>query len=358
MLVDSVHNAEKGSAPMTSVQFAIPTTLAEAQEQLQTAIGVELGTLPPYLYAMFSIPQGENVESAELIKSVLMEEMVHMCLASNILNALGGDPRITPPTYPGELPGHIGPDGKALTVSLLPFSQAAMQQGMNIEQPETPPDFPVRELALPQADTGPVTIGMFYDALDAFLAALDPGDWNSGRHQLTDSQFFAGQLFAVNNYLDAHRAISTIVSEGEGAKDQPLDFDNEIAHYFRFGEIYHDKVLTKIDEDPGFQWGPDPLGVDWSKVYPAISDPQQHDFSKDPPAAQAAQDACNAAYTRMLDALQLALTGSSDQLGVAVRAMYDLRMTTQVALSTKLGDGTSVSGPAFRYVPHTPGAFA
>ncbi len=339
---------------MTRVQLAVPTSIEEAQDQLQIAIGVEFGTLPPYLYSMFSIPPEENVASAQLIKSVLMQEMVHMCLASNILNAIGGNPVLTPPTYPGELPGHIGPDGAPLVVSLLPFSQAAMQQGMNIEQPETKPSFPVVQRELAEAAPAAVTIGQFYDALDAFLATLDPSDWSPGRNQLGDTQFFAGQLFAVNSYADANRAISIIVSEGEGTGDNPLDFADEVAHYFRFGEIFYDKVLTRIPEDPGYQWGPEPLGVDWSKVFPAITDPQAHDFSGDPPAAQAAQGACNAAYSQMVDALQSAMTGRPDQLGVAVRAMFELRMATQVALRTPLADDTSVSGPAFVYVPHTP----
>lgn len=339
---------------MTRVQLAVPTNIQEAQDQLQIAIGVEYGTLPPYLYAMFSIPPGENVAAAQLIKSVLMQEMVHMCLASNILNALGGNPVLTPPTYPGELPGHIGPDGKALTVSLLPFSEAAMQQGMNIEQPEAAPDFPIveRELAL---EAPAVTIGQFYAALDAFLATLDPSDWQTGRNQIDDSQFLTGQLFAVNTYADAHQAISIIVSEGEGTGDNPLDFADEAAHYYRFGEMFYNKVLTKIPEDPGYQWGPEPLGVDWDQVFPAIADPQTHDFSSDPPEAQQAQAACNAAYSQMVDGLQSAMTGQSDQLGVAVRAMFDLRMAAQVALRTPLADGTSVSGPAFVYVPTASG---
>ena len=341
---------------MTGMQLAVPTSIGEAQDQLQIAIGVEFGTLPPYLYSMFSILPDENVASAQLIRSVLMQEMVHMCLVSNILNSIGGNPVLTPPTYPGPLPGHIGPDGTPLVVSLLPFSKAAMEQGMNIEQPETKPNFPVVDRDVAAPPPAAVTIGQFYDALDAFLATLDPSDWSTGRNQLDDTQFLTGQLFAVNSYADAHRAISIIVSEGEGTPDNPLDFADEVAHYYRFGEIFHDKVLTKIAQDPGYQWGPEPLGVEWGQVFPAITDPQTHDFSGDPPAAQAAQAACNTAYSQMVDALQSAMTGRPEQLGVAVRAMFDLRMATQVALRTPLADGTSVSGPAFVYVPHTPGA--
>src|SRR6478735_2879373 len=91
------HAGSRGDGAMARVQLAVPTSIEDAQDQLQIAIGVEFGTLPPYLYTMFSIPPEENVASAQLIKSVLMQEMVHMCLACNILNAIGGNPVLTPP---------------------------------------------------------------------------------------------------------------------------------------------------------------------------------------------------------------------------------------------------------------------
>jgi hypothetical protein len=332
------------------IRLAMPslTSVEDAQSMLQTAIGVEFGTLPPYLYAMFSIPPGENVAAAQLIKSVLMQEMIHMCLACNILNAIGGNPKLTPPVYPGPLPEDIG----GLTIHLLPFSEAAMDQGMKIETPVDPPDFPVVGLA---AEPG-LTIAQFYAKLDAFLATLDPSVWQANRNQITDQQYFPGQLFAVNSYAEAHQAIIDIVSEGEGAPDSPLDFQNELAHYYRFGECYYDKVLTKADNPLGYTWGPQSLGIDWSQVYPAIPDPGSHDFSNDPPAAQAAQAACNLAYSRMVDALQLAMTGVNGQLGVAVRAMFDLRMAAKVALQIPLADPDLVAGPAFLYTPTSGGA--
>lgn len=63
----------------------------DAQFMLQKAIGVEFGTLPPYLYALYSIRPGTNPQATQLLRSVVLQEMVHMCLASNILNALGGE---------------------------------------------------------------------------------------------------------------------------------------------------------------------------------------------------------------------------------------------------------------------------
>ena len=335
---------------MIRLQWRRLSSVEDAQEMLQTAIGVEFGTLPPYLYAMFSIPQGENVEAAGRIKSVVLQEMIHMCLDCNILNAIGGNPVLTPPVYPGPLPGDIGPPGgEPLTIRLLPFSPDAMKQGMNIEQPEEIPDYPIVE-ALRGAPPEAMTIGQFYAALDEFLSTLPQSAWVENRNQIDDSQFFPGQLFAVNSYADAHRAITQIVSEGEGTPKSPLDFQEEIAHFYRFGEAYHNLVLTKANNPLGYQWGPQPLGVNWNAVYPAIPDPGTHDFSNDPPAAQAAQTACNAAYSQMVDALRLAVTGDAAQLGIAVRAMFDLRMAANVAMTTPLADPSHVAGPSFIYI--------
>jgi hypothetical protein len=137
--------------PLDSVQ--------DAQSMLQTAIGVEFGTLPPYLYALYSIHPGKNPEAQTRIKAIVLQEMIHMCLVCNILNALGGDPIIRAQTYPDPLPGDIGPDGTPLTLHLYPFSKRAMQQGMDIEQPEDPPEFPEKELFVAEMGPNAVTIG-------------------------------------------------------------------------------------------------------------------------------------------------------------------------------------------------------
>jgi hypothetical protein len=209
---------------MIRLQLTQPTTVQDARNMLQTAIGVEFGTLPPYLYALYSIRPGTNAEAVQRIKSVALQEMIHMCLACNMLNALGGSPTLSPQQYPGPLPGDIGPGSTPLTLHLCPFSIQAMEQAMAIEQPENPPDFPVETLlAMAEAAPKAVTIGQFYEALDKFLATLPAGDWTANRNQIVDNQFFAGQLFAVNGYADAHTAIQEIVSEG-GSKKQPARF--------------------------------------------------------------------------------------------------------------------------------------
>lgn len=323
------------------------TSVAQAQAMLATAINVEFGTLPPYLYAQLTILPNSNGPAMARLQSITHQEMIHLCLAANILNALGGSPKLNPPTYPGPLPGDIGHDGKVLTLHILPFGKPAMQQGMNIEMPVDPIVFPQLKM-LEAATVKAVTIGQFYEALDAYLKTLPATAWQTGRNQIEDKQFFPGQLFAVNNYADAHKAIQVIVSEGEGTSDDPLDFSKELAHYYRFEEIFRNQVLTSSDSKQGFSWG-GPLGVDWDKVYPAIADPQVHDFSKEPAAAREAQAACTIAYSTMVDSLNLALNGNAAQLGIAVRKMFDLRMAAIQALQTPLADKNKVAGPAFIY---------
>lgn len=334
---------------MILLQFKRIQTLDDALRLLQMAIELEFSTLPPYLYALYSIKPGTNAVASSRIRAIAMQEMVHMCLACNILNALGHNPVLTAPVYPGPLPGGISGGGKEpLIIHLLPFSKDAMAQAMSIEEPEHGAiPFP-HELAASQPEF--MTIGQFYNHLDEFLKTLPANRWMPGRNQIDDNQFLPGAIFAINNYDDAHRAIHDIVSEGEGTSDDPLDFQGEVSHYYRFAEVFYDQVLTKADNPKGYAWK-GVLGVDWSAVYPAIPDPGSHDFAHDPPAARTAQDRCDEAFTRLVQEIQKAVSGEAGRMGNAVRAMFDLRMAAKHALTVPLAVPTQVAGPSFRYRP-------
>src|SRR5258708_19761086 len=67
---------------------------------LQKALELELATIPPYLVALLSIKLPANREAAELIRSVMVEEMLHLALVANVLNAVGGPPRLGPAVIP------------------------------------------------------------------------------------------------------------------------------------------------------------------------------------------------------------------------------------------------------------------
>src|ERR1035441_10125226 len=90
--------------PRVFLQLNPLSTVQDAQAMLQTAIGVGFGTLPPALYALYCIPPGTNPQAEQLINSVALQEMIHMCLAANMLNALGGNPVIHPQNDPHTSP--------------------------------------------------------------------------------------------------------------------------------------------------------------------------------------------------------------------------------------------------------------
>jgi len=61
-------------------------------EKLQNAIELELTTIPVYMSGWNCIVPGTNLEYQKALKEVLIQEMNHMCLACNILIAIGGVP--------------------------------------------------------------------------------------------------------------------------------------------------------------------------------------------------------------------------------------------------------------------------
>ena len=77
------------SAPTPPVVRDLPWI----KQALQTAIELECSTLPLYLSALFSL-QVQNYNAYNQMRSVVMEEMVHMAIAANLLAAIGGTPRI------------------------------------------------------------------------------------------------------------------------------------------------------------------------------------------------------------------------------------------------------------------------
>jgi rubrerythrin len=84
--------------------------LVSLRKALQRAIQLELFTIPPYLAALYTLTgKSRSVLYARgIIEDIVEEEMLHMNLACNILNAIGGQPEVNTsaavPTYPNTLP--------------------------------------------------------------------------------------------------------------------------------------------------------------------------------------------------------------------------------------------------------------
>src|SRR5215211_4763477 len=137
--------------------FGRIATLESLQEHLQWAIELEHFTLPPYLCALYSLDPGRNPEATDVVASVLVEEMLHMTLAANLLNAVGGQPQIDTPRmlrpYPRPLPHSDG----SFEVPLARFCPETLEVFLEIERP-APPGAP------PEGDRYE-SIGQFYDAI-------------------------------------------------------------------------------------------------------------------------------------------------------------------------------------------------
>ena len=78
---------------MIFLEFKRIETVDDAKELLQMAIELEFSTLPPYLYALYSIRPDANAVAADRIKAVAMEEMVPYARARELSEKIGGSPQ-------------------------------------------------------------------------------------------------------------------------------------------------------------------------------------------------------------------------------------------------------------------------
>ena len=252
--------------------------------KMQIAIEIEHATIPVYLYSLYSIREGFNIEIAARILSVIKQEMLHMSLDCNILNAIGGAPKIDDPNfiphYPGPLPGAI--EG-GLQVSLSPLSkQLVYDEFMVIESPETPLDGDA-------SDAEGITIGQFYRHLhDEIIALNKEQNIFTGKPELQlQTGFPALQIAPVTDEASALAAIEMIVAQGEGTSMSPLDPEHELAHYYKFAEIYYGRALVPNPDLAAATKTPwvfagHPIAFDPAGVHPVISNPSLVSYDEQP----------------------------------------------------------------------------
>lgn len=251
--------AEKKLVKKIDQTWTREAALARLKADLQTAVEIELATIPIYLFTYYSIIRnahtGNNIRVADqfankagaAIMSVAVEEMLHMSLSSNILFSLGVEPQLymkAPSPYPSGLPYHNpkGPPGpKGDTQVKIPLAKLSYEQlwhFLQIEYPETTD-------AEPQ-DSNWDTIGQFYSYIRCLICS---------KH-ITDDDFKQG---------DAKRQIQ----------------------HFNYSPNNIDTVHPSGPFDP---WKPAPPGDDpkWTKANPYQSAAQvaQFDNAEDSFAAE------------------------------------------------------------------------
>jgi hypothetical protein len=320
---------------------------------VQAAIELEHATMPPYLYALYSLGTS-NPSIQRTLRGILQEEMLHMLLACNLLNAIGGRPKIHDPafvpTYPTPLPGTVN---SSLSVPLQPFSKWLCEHiFMVIEEPEFPLRFPV--LALEGALPPSPTIGVFYARLKE---SLKPEFFTGNvSRQVTSPEFsMAEDQQQVVDLESAHRAIDVIVTQGEGTADAPFEEPGELAHYYQFAEIVNGRKLIPNPEatpsTPPSQrhiYGGAPITIA-TGILPLIDNPRSASYAIGTPE-RAKSDEFNRAYTRMLALLQTAFDGTPSDLQPAIDMMRDdLRPLARELVTLPLGNGRN-AGPTFEFL--------
>ncbi|MDC8004087.1 ferritin-like protein [Aureisphaera galaxeae] len=343
-------------------------TLADLHEHLRVAMMLELSTIPPYLCALYSIMKGDmtdpnykeeygdNAEAAALIRSVMMEEMLHFTLAGNILNAVGGEMKINHKEYVPEYPTVLPDSAGKFQVHLSKFDKAAIRTFLRIEQPTPPETKPKLE--------GYTTIGQFYHAIEELMKKLEKeakkkkktiftGD---RKLQIDDTYYYGGggKILEVRNLTTALDAIEEILEQGEGSETTIYDNDDEfgqireLAHYFKFNEIYEAQRYAHCQTDPKDPPEGTKMDIRYDKVYNMGIDPKTEDFVTD--ELKALSHEFNLEYRKLLDLLQSAFQGQQEDFLEAVGVMYKLRYKAVALMRNPIPGKRINAGPTFEFV--------
>ena len=319
------------------------TTLEQLHSYLDAALQLEHATIPPYLTALYSLHPGSNADARHILRTVAVEEMLHLTLVANVMNAVGGRPDLTKPGFVPRYPTRL-PDGEEdFEVDLQAFSPEALTTCLNIERPgEAPGNTPrVRQrtpgqhlLAASPDEPGMqyYSIGEFYQAIDSGLRYLHREYEQEGKRlftgdpdrQITGEYFYSGggEAIPVTDLGSALKALNLIAEQGEGLGGGIYDDESELSHYYRFQQIKLRQYYQK-DDEPGHPSGP-PLEVDFNAVYPLLKNARLADYPISSELYVAAQE-FNSGYADFLAHLTRAYTGEPQALLEGVTRMFRLR---------------------------------
>ncbi len=252
-----------------------PSTQAPSREQLlywlHEASEIEHHLMCCYLYAAFSLKRDDPAWTAaqrsavagwrRTITAVALEEMTHLALVGNLMNALGATPNMNRPAFPVD----SGPYPAGFVIRLQPFSVETIEHFKFLERPVheqlhdgagfAPRRSYRRAVPAGRLSPGPRdynTVGELYETIAQSLQATAA--------QQGESQLFIGDsalqvdaqlaplpgVAVVTDLASALAALQTIVTQGEGAGGEHQD-----SHYMRFCRI-GDELAALISADPGF----------------------------------------------------------------------------------------------------------
>jgi Ferritin-like len=316
------------------------------KRSLRAAIKLEFATIPPYLVALWSIrnPDPTHPDAVWLaIREIVVEEMLHLGLACNMLAGLGELPVLAAPgsvpVYPGPLPGDVNPD---LEITLRRLTPSQLKVFMDIEYPE---GGPISVKAARSFDT----IGEFYRALLKAFEAVDPA--LDVRHQRNDMLTPDFTLFYVANLADVRRAINLIRLQGEGSNSSPEETPGHLAHFYAFRQVYVGAtyVLDPITK----RWGHTGPPMAMPPVWPMADIPDGGYQKSDVPFPSIwdAIEQFDVTYTSLLVQLEQLWRDPTTNFHGALVTMYTLNAIAVGLISDEhhqRPDRRGTYGPCFR----------
>jgi hypothetical protein len=329
-------------------------TIDNLRRHLQVAIEIEHSVIPPYLCALYSIVDGTNSAAVEAIRDVVVEEMLHLTLAANVLNSIGGSPDLVHAKFVPAYPCYLPHGNDSIVLNLAPFSREAVAGFLAIEHPSA--------AGAPPEAHHYATIGQFYEAIIEGierLAKKHPRMFSGKRsRQITPEYYYnsGGSVVVVSDLKTAKHALEKIIIEGEGRnsiydrKHPPRRTDSEeLAHYYRFLEIQEGRRFRKSDTPKTGPTG-DPVAVDWTNgIYPMQINPHLRDYPPGSPLYQASMK-FNQEYSALLRGLHRAFNGEPAALLESVPLMFRLKYAAQGLMKTPAGRGNATAGPTFEFV--------
>lgn len=259
-------------------------TKNDLYQHLQHAVDVEFFTIPLYLSALYSIKGLDALkpkdypESAKLILSVVIQEMLHLEIACNLCHALGYKPKLNAPDYSSSdsIP-FIHPKKEHLPEQLRDYSIQIRELGEHSLKAFCVIELPQKAMNLDwEHKRSYESIAEMYLALregiNHFWESCYVGSENNNFQksvfsEYATSHFHVGYSQTVNSLEDAHQAIESIIEQGEGAHGSevalayqppklkegeafnPGWFEGELCHYRKFSLLLNNlEHLPKVYE--------------------------------------------------------------------------------------------------------------
>jgi len=348
-------------------------TLESLYEHLENAMRIEHATIPPYLTALYSLKPGSNIEAFHMIRTVVVEEMLHLTLVANVFNAVGGKIEVLTkedfvPEYPGRLPGGVGD----FSVDLDKFSLETVKTFLNIERFKHMDGTNGEELTNSLSDSKlsnleginfllPIfgrktnnlqddgendpeddkpqypSIGAFYEEIidglyylhDKNPETLFTGDESK---QITREYYYdgAGEIFKVTDLISAIRALRIIKFQGEGSENRTIYNDEgKLCHYYCFQQLQLGRYYVidgeeyELTDQPNNPTG-DTFTVDWDAVYPVKKNVKLSDYQEGSELYDRGKK-FEELYRCFLGEIQCSFNGSPEKLVPAVGKMFQLR---------------------------------